>query len=291
MELTLQIFNLIFFCLTLSIGKLLEVKRPHLVWSPCVAHCLDLILEDVSKISNIVRTLKRGMEIRDYIYNRPSVLDMMRCFTNQTELHGQTKNQFANAFVILSSIYCQKKNLRTMFTSDEWKNSKWSKEQQGRRIVRSVLMSSFWTTIVFALQVLSPLVQVRKLVDSHMPIMGYIHKAMGRAKETIANSFNGKEEKYKDVFDIIDQRWEIQLNRPLHAAGYYFNPEYFYSNPRIQEDFDVISGLHSSISRLVGSFEIQDKIMEELTLYRRAIGLFGQPIALRQRNTSSPGNV
>ena len=36
------------------------------------------------------------------------------------------------------------------------------------------------------------------------------------------------ESKYKDVFDIIDRRWEVQLYRQLHTAGYYFNPEFFY---------------------------------------------------------------
>lgn len=31
-------------------GKLLEAKRPHLFWTPCAAHCIDLMLEDIGKI-------------------------------------------------------------------------------------------------------------------------------------------------------------------------------------------------------------------------------------------------
>ena len=37
-------------------------------------------------------------------------------------------------------------------------------------------------------------------------------------------SFLGNEEKYKEIFEIIDRRWEIQLHQPLHAAGYFLNP-------------------------------------------------------------------
>ena len=38
------------------------------------------------------------------------------------------------------------------------------------------------------------------------PPMGYIYEAMDRAKKAIAKSFNDREEKYKDVFTIIDKR-------------------------------------------------------------------------------------
>ncbi|XP_020107334.1 glutamic acid-rich protein-like [Ananas comosus] len=38
------------------------------------------------------------------------------------------------------------------------------------------------------------------------PSMGYIYEAMDRAKEAIAKSFNEKEDKYNEVFKIIDKR-------------------------------------------------------------------------------------
>jgi hypothetical protein len=32
-------------------GRILMDRIPHLFWTPCAAHCLDLMLEDVGKIS------------------------------------------------------------------------------------------------------------------------------------------------------------------------------------------------------------------------------------------------
>ncbi|XP_058002221.1 uncharacterized protein LOC110632739 [Hevea brasiliensis] len=70
-----------------------------------------------------------------------------------------------------------------------------------------------------------PLIRVLRLVDNEKkPAMGYIYEAMDRAKEAIANSFNGNEEKYKRKFEIVDARWSLQLYRPLHAIGYFLNP-------------------------------------------------------------------
>ncbi|XP_028096366.1 uncharacterized protein LOC114296273 [Camellia sinensis] len=113
---------------------------------------------------------------------------------------------------------------------------------------------------------------------------------MDRAKEAIAKSFNGNEEKYKEFFEIIDNRWNVQLHRPLHAAGYYLNPEYFYANPNIEKDKEVMSGLYKCIQRLVPSNETQDKVCAELTTYKKSDGLFGMALAIRQRTTRAPAD-
>ena len=93
-------------------------------------------------------------------------------------------------------------------------------------------MPSFWNTIVFCLKVSSTLVHVLRLVDGEKKVpMGYIYEAMNRAKDTIVRSFNENEEKYKEIFNIIDKRWEIQLHQPLHTTWYFLNPKFFYDKP------------------------------------------------------------
>ncbi|KAL0342969.1 UNVERIFIED_CONTAM: hypothetical protein Sangu_1184300 [Sesamum angustifolium] len=70
--------------------------------------------------------------------------------------------------------------------------------------------------------------------------MSYIYEAIDRAKEAIAASFSNIEEKYKDVFVLIDAIWNIQLHRPLHAASYYLNLEFYNANPNVEQDEEVI---------------------------------------------------
>ena len=68
-----------------------------------------------------------------------------------------------------------------------------------------MLMPSFWNSVVYALKVSGPLLSVLRLVDGEKkPPMGYKYEAMDRAKEAIASAFGGKEERYNNIFEIID---------------------------------------------------------------------------------------
>ncbi|KAK8941281.1 hypothetical protein KSP39_PZI010745 [Platanthera zijinensis] len=270
-------------------GKLLEAKRPHLYWTPCAAHCIDLMLEDIGKMPNISRTIKRAMNINSYIYVRPGLVNMLRSFTGKVELVRPAVTRFATSFLALQRIHKQRTNLRKMFTSIEWTSSKWAKETGGKQVQSIIYMVSFWSTIVYILKIFGPLVRVLRLVDGEKrPAIGYIYEAMDRAKETIMSSFNGKEDKYKEVLAIVDRRWENQLHRPLHAAAHYLNPEFFYSNPEMALDGEVMRGLYQTMQKLIPSPETQDIIMDQLSLYRNAEGLFGMQFAVRHRKTKSP---
>ena len=60
--------------------------RPRIFWTPCAAHCLDLMLEDIEKIPKVKRVIQRGIKLVGYIYNHTLALNTMRKFTQKTEL-------------------------------------------------------------------------------------------------------------------------------------------------------------------------------------------------------------
>ncbi|KAL8487941.1 hypothetical protein ACS0TY_023829 [Phlomoides rotata] len=67
-------------------GNLLETKRPHLYWTPCVVHCIDLMLEDIGKLPEMKMTLKKAISVTSFVYVRPGVVNMPRKFTEGKEL-------------------------------------------------------------------------------------------------------------------------------------------------------------------------------------------------------------
>ena len=167
-----------------------------------------------------------------------------------------------------------------MFTSKEWVRSRWAKEANVKRAIETIMMHSFWNIIVYTLKVMGPLVQVLCLVDNEKKLaMGYTYEAMDRAKKVIIKAFNESEERYSNIFKIIDERWECQLHQPLYAVGHFLNPEYFYLDSKIEKNEEITTGLYACIERLVPRIEIQDKIMLELSMYKKAEGLFGIPLA------------
>ncbi|XP_058784907.1 uncharacterized protein LOC131659787 [Vicia villosa] len=270
-------------------GKYLEEKYPRLYWTPCAAHCLDLMLEDIGKLSTVKRAITRGQFLVGFIYNHTITLNIMRTFTEGAELIRSGDTRFATTFLTLQRLYKLKNNLRRMFVSEAWLNTKTSKEVKGKRACVVVLMTSFWNDVLYSLKAMRAIVTVLRLVDNEKkPAMGYIYEAMDRAKESIAKSFNGIESKYSDIFKIIDSRWECQLHRPLHAAGHFLNPQHFYNDPNIGKDTEVTDGLFACIQRLSIDEIENDKILSQIALYRKASGTFGMPSAVRMKETMSP---
>ena len=100
--------------------------------------------------------------------------------------------------------------------------------------------------------------------------MGYIYEATTRAKETIVKSFLSNEEKYKEIFEIIDRRCEIQLHQPLHATGYFFNSEVFYDKLELEHDEAIKRQLYKCIERLIKDVDTQEKAVDELSIYIKA---------------------
>lgn len=171
---------------------------------------------------------------------------MMRRFTEQGNLHRPAVTRFATSFITLGQYYHHKDNLRKFVTSQDWNDSKWSKEAGAKRVKQIIMQESFWRNVLYAIRLTRPLVNVLRLVDGERkPAMGYIYEAMDKAKKKIYEVLLWREDQYKRAFEIIDERWNCQLHHPLHAAGYFLNPEFQYKAGANCEE--VMSGLYDTL--------------------------------------------
>ncbi|XP_077229525.1 uncharacterized protein LOC143862371 [Tasmannia lanceolata] len=234
-------------------GELLMEKRKKLIWSPCAAHCIDLMLEDIGKLPTHAVTIAKARMITVYIYNHSWILHLMRKHT-KGELTRPAVTRFATCFLTLKSLRERKAGLMQMFASDDWQKSPYSKKADGSKICGIVLGdSTFWPSVYYCLKCTSPLVKVLRLVDlDERPAMGYIYEAMDRAKEAIAKNLGNIKKKYEQIWNIIDERWDRQLYRPLHAAGYFLNPRFQYETSN-DVDIEIKVGLLDCLERMVPS--------------------------------------
>ncbi|ERM96540.1 hypothetical protein AMTR_s00001p00267660 [Amborella trichopoda] len=51
-----------------SVGNKLMDKRKHLVWTPCAAHNIDLMLEEIGEIKIVKETLDEARGIKEIVY-------------------------------------------------------------------------------------------------------------------------------------------------------------------------------------------------------------------------------
>ena len=272
-------------------GKMLEEKHKTIFWTPCAAHCIDLMLEDIGKQSWIKNNIEYAKNITKYIYNHSWVLSLMRKNTNNRELLRPAVTRFATHFLTLQSMVSQAQNLQKMFASDEWNTSQWARRQDGKDTKRRVNDPTFWRKAAEIVKIAEPLVKVLRLVDGEKLAMGYIYEAMDQAKEQIRAAYKDRVTKYGPIWEIIDRRWNTQLHRPIHAAGYFLNPRYHYK-VRLGEDLtgEVKDGLYECLERMVPSESEQLEIHRQISSFTRATGTFGKNLAKIARDMDEPGN-
>ncbi|KAF8411983.1 hypothetical protein HHK36_004542 [Tetracentron sinense] len=134
-------------------------------------------------------------------------MNLMKTHTNNSDLLRPAVTRFATAFLTLQSIHKKKDALRKVFTCDEWNKSKWSRDVKGKKVMETVLSTTFWNNIVYAMKITAALVRVLRLVDGEKkPPMGYIYEAMDRAKETIKEAMGDQRYKRRDSIDPITLR-------------------------------------------------------------------------------------
>jgi hypothetical protein len=202
-------------------SKLLVEEFPSIFWSPCAAHCINLILQDVGKLQSVCSVVDHASSITKYIYNHCYPLHLMRKFTGGKEILRPAPTRFATNFITLQSILVHKDNLRAMVTSREWVSSAYVKDNKGKKFVNNVLNSTFWEECASIVRMTEPLVRVLRIVDSDdRPAMGYLYEAIHSAKEEMLRRFQRKRAKVQPFLDIINTRWDGQLYRKLYAAGF-----------------------------------------------------------------------
>ncbi|XP_025609680.1 uncharacterized protein [Arachis hypogaea] len=110
---------------------------------------------------------------------------------------------------------------------------------------------------------------------------------MQRAKIAIKTMFRNRKYAYTPYTSILKIRWDKHLKRDLHAAAYFLNPYFFYSEEFVEKA--------NILRSLLDLFDIKtlcdDSVaaMQEIQLYRDRKGSFGRESALKAIKRLEPG--
>jgi len=120
--------------------------------------------------------------------------------------------------------------------------------------------------------------------------MGYLYEAMDRANAIVQRMYKRNINKLDALESIIDRRWTHHLHRPLHAAGFYLNPKFFYAD-NFEANNEVIDGLYTCIERMIPDDNLRALVPEEMQAYKKAEGrVLSSLICKISRNSLRPGN-
>lgn len=188
----------------------------------------------------------------------------------------------------LKSLLDSKKELIQLFKSYEMEELVYLKQAKGNKTNKVVKSQTFWKNVDTAVNFFEPLANMLRRMDSDIPSMGFFHGLMLEAKKEISERFDNNNNCFKEVWEIIDKKWDSKLETPLHLSGYYLNSHYYYPNKsEIEKDGSFKAGVISCITKMVDDEETQYKIFEELDMYQIQQGSFGHEIATRQRKNKN----
>ncbi|KAK3040027.1 hypothetical protein RJ639_028358 [Escallonia herrerae] len=118
--------------------------------------------------------------------------------------------------------------------------------------------------------------KVTSFIYSHKLILAFIRKETGvknwsQGWVTIALSV-----------EVVSKRWDEQCNQPLHGAGYFLNPCFYYDRKEVEWDYEAAFFACGKI--MTRSPNEEDKILTHVDAYKNARDLFGKGLAIRLRS-------
>ncbi|XP_031282565.1 uncharacterized protein LOC116141174 [Pistacia vera] len=255
-------------------GKMLFEKYSSITWSPCAAHCIDLMLKDIAEMSHIV--------------------NLSRCASEGwTEIIRLGATLFATTFIALSSLHQHKHDLKSTMTYITFVESRYAKTNKGFAFISIVLDNRFWDDIGIISKVVSPLMLMLRIVDSdERPSIGYVYEGMYRTRMGIKKLFKNKKNLYKPYTIIIKMLWDRMLHHDIHAATYYLNPAFKYDEDTFPKKLEVMYGFLDTIDNKSGTFKMsKTMLLEESRLYRDRLENFSRELALQTCKTTRLGAI
>ena len=167
-------------------GKMIMEKFQKIYWTPCAAHCLDLLLHDLAKFPWINDAVRKGKHISHFILNHHLTLSLYRKQATK-ELLRPCDTRFATYYITLKRVVEEKASIRGVICNSEWENSCLSKDAKGKEIEEIILTNAFWENAVKVLKVCEPIVHMLRMVDSDTPCMGFVTKAWIVVRKLLQN--------------------------------------------------------------------------------------------------------
>ncbi|XP_074378559.1 uncharacterized protein LOC141720102 [Apium graveolens] len=251
------------------------------------------MLEDIGKIPAFKKTINQARRCTTFIYRHGRVLDAMRENTNGRDLIRTGATRFATAFLTSDSLQKKKQEqLRFLFCGSDWTMSKLSKSENGRKVCDTVLSSVFWSNVGDCVDASLPLLEVLRIADGDERLaLAEIAAAIDYAKAEVKKKFGGGKMAIRNkVVKIIDDRWNIQMGKPLHGASLFLNPGRYFdlleNDPdyasRLREDFNDV------LEKMVKDRDTRNKISDYADAYKNTREGFAREMAIEHRKSKSP---
>ncbi|CAM0910861.1 unnamed protein product [Alopecurus aequalis] len=267
-------------------GQLIK-EHPRIVWQPCAAHTVNLMLKDIGNIPKVDAVVSSAKRICRFFYNNPELHAQMRTKIGG-ELIQPDATRFGTDFLFLQSYLDSKDKLRQWMVSNEWTDSSWNKDTDYDYTYDCLVSRSWWEDVKWALDIIRPLYAVLQYADSHKTRMhsGFMPRMMA-AREELLSLFQERAEELKNVMDAVDKRVAGLYNDTLMIAAGMLDPEAHYkydlaSNPHYMQAVTM------AIQKVADSPADAAEALDQFGIFRSSSGRFDTKLARHGAGKTRP---
>ncbi|XP_031257275.1 uncharacterized protein LOC116115259 [Pistacia vera] len=157
-------------------GRMLSEKYENITWSPYAAHCINLILKDISELDHIVHLAKCASKVTKFVYNHTILIAWLRKREGWKEIIRSGATRFATTFIALRSLHEHKHDLQAMVTDRFFVDSRYARSSKGKNVIPIILDNEFWDDMGLVSKIVAPLMRLLRTVDSdERPAIGYVY--------------------------------------------------------------------------------------------------------------------
>ncbi|XP_052204049.1 uncharacterized protein LOC127809325 [Diospyros lotus] len=145
-------------------GRKLSERYPTIRWSPCAAHCINLIMKDMSEMNDVKNVATLASKVIVFIYNHKWTLNWLRMRPSWKEIVRPGATHFSTTFIALKSLHDHKDHLQALVVSYGYK--KFLKMPKGKEVKQIVLDKRFWNNSLIFVRIMTPLIRLLHRCDS-----------------------------------------------------------------------------------------------------------------------------
>ncbi|GAA0186674.1 hypothetical protein LIER_33962 [Lithospermum erythrorhizon] len=161
--------------------EVIESLFPHIYWTPCVVHTLNLALKHICAAKNVegnVATYEESnwiidihgdvLAIKHFIMNHNMRLAIFSKFS-PLELLSIDDTRFASIIVMLKRLKLIKRGLQAMVISYEWSTNR--KDEIGKKnfVKEKIVNGDWWKNVSYIIDFTKPIYDMIRFYDTDKP--------------------------------------------------------------------------------------------------------------------------
>jgi hypothetical protein len=192
----------------------------RIVWQPCCAHTVNLMLKDISKFPEVVQTVTSAKRISKFLHSHSRLHESMRKWVGG-EIIQPNATRFGTLFVFLQSFMDKKDAFQKWMVSDDWQNSEWSSSPDYDYTYDKLISRVWWDNVKWVLGAVTPIYKLLRYADreKNATISGFIPTSC-RSAQDISERFCGRDDySYNRFVDVMEKRLAMMRDDTHLVAG------------------------------------------------------------------------